>query len=72
MTTAAGLHAVVTNPAQVGAKPEEAEGKKHHLKGGKGFVNPWDSYRDTNALFFLRNAYWYAPSFPAFVPSAHP
>ncbi|KAF2473054.1 Metallo-hydrolase/oxidoreductase [Lindgomyces ingoldianus] len=44
----AGLYAVVTNPAQMGAKPEEADELKHHLKHGKGFVNPWDSFRDFN------------------------
>ena len=40
----AGRYAVVSNPAQIAAKPEEADEKKHHLKGGKGFTNPWDSY----------------------------
>ncbi|KAJ4305396.1 hypothetical protein N0V90_000927 [Kalmusia sp. IMI 367209] len=42
----AGLYAVVSNPAQIGARPEDADEKRHHLKGGKGFVNPWDSFRD--------------------------
>jgi N-acyl-phosphatidylethanolamine-hydrolysing phospholipase D len=42
----AGLYAAVSSPAQVGAKPEEAELKAHHLKNGKGFVNPWESYKD--------------------------
>lgn len=42
----AGLYAVVSNPASVGAKPEEADEKAHHLKNGKGFINPWDSFRD--------------------------
>lgn len=42
----AGLYAVVSNPMAVGAKPEDADEKAHHLKGGKGFINPWDSYRD--------------------------
>ncbi|KAF1842590.1 Metallo-hydrolase/oxidoreductase, partial [Cucurbitaria berberidis CBS 394.84] len=26
--------------------PEDAKDKRHHLKGGKGFVNPWESYID--------------------------
>ena len=42
----AGLYAVVSNPASVGAKPEEADEKAHHLENGKGFINPWDSFRD--------------------------
>jgi hypothetical protein len=45
-TIGAGLYAAVSNPAQIGAKPEDAELKAHHLKNGKGFVNPWDSYKD--------------------------
>jgi len=38
------LYAVVSNPAQVGAQPEDAKAKKHHLKHGRGFENPWDSF----------------------------
>lgn len=41
---AAGLYAVVSNPAQLGARPEDAEEKRHHLKHGRGFTNPWDSW----------------------------
>src|SRR5689334_8337189 len=40
----AGLYAVVSNPRQIAAQPEEAAAKAHHLKNGKGFTNPWDSY----------------------------
>jgi N-acyl-phosphatidylethanolamine-hydrolysing phospholipase D len=42
----AGLYAVVSNPAQMGAEPEDAKDKAHHLKGGKGFRNPWDSFKE--------------------------
>lgn len=42
----AGLSAVVSNPSQLGTAPEEAKDRKHHLEGGKGFTNPWDSYVD--------------------------
>ncbi|KAL1610291.1 hypothetical protein SLS60_001957 [Paraconiothyrium brasiliense] len=42
----AGLYVVVSKPAVVGAKPEDADDKAHHLKDGKGFINPWDSFRD--------------------------
>jgi len=43
---AAAYACAVTNPTALGAVPEEAQEKKHHLKSGKGFVNPWDSWRD--------------------------
>jgi hypothetical protein len=54
----AGLYAVVGNPAQVGAKPEEADAKAHHLKNGKGFTNPWDSYREWSAPKIVFNLLW--------------
>ncbi|KAH6872822.1 beta-lactamase superfamily domain-containing protein [Alternaria rosae] len=43
-----GLYAVVSNPVQIAAKPEEADEKRHHLKNGKGFTNPWDSYVESS------------------------
>ena len=44
--TSAILYATTVSGASVtGAVPEEAKDKKHHLKDGKGFTNPWDSYR---------------------------
>lgn len=47
--TAAALYAATVSPASItGAVPEEAKDKKHHLKNGKGFDNPWDSWRDFN------------------------
>jgi hypothetical protein len=46
----AGLYAAVTNPAQIAAQPEEAAQKAHHLKNGKGFTNPWDSYTELSAF----------------------
>jgi N-acyl-phosphatidylethanolamine-hydrolysing phospholipase D len=46
-STSAALYAAVTSPAQaIGAQPDEAKDKRHHLKDGKGFINPWDSYID--------------------------
>ena len=40
--TAASLYAATISPASVaGAEPEEAKDKRHHLKDGKGFTNPW-------------------------------
>ncbi|KAL8737905.1 MAG: hypothetical protein Q9181_001242 [Wetmoreana brouardii] len=45
--TAAALYAATTSPASVlGAVPEEAKDKRHHLKDGKGFTNPWDSWKE--------------------------
>ncbi|UPX14123.1 uncharacterized protein EKO05_0004614 [Ascochyta rabiei] len=41
-----GLYAAVSNPSQIAAQPEEAAAKAHHLKDGKGFTNPWDSYTE--------------------------
>ena len=39
---AASLYAATISQASVmGAEPEEAKDKRHHLKDGKGFTNPW-------------------------------
>jgi hypothetical protein len=55
----AGLYgALVTNPTQIGAKPEEADELKHHLQNGKGFKNPWDSFQDIVVWRFLWNMFW--------------
>ncbi|KAF2712382.1 Metallo-hydrolase/oxidoreductase [Pleomassaria siparia CBS 279.74] len=40
----ATLYAVVSIPAQMGARPEGAHELEHHLENGKGFRNPWDSF----------------------------
>ncbi|KAL8989414.1 MAG: hypothetical protein Q9177_001700 [Variospora cf. flavescens] len=42
--TAALLYAAVSPASVTGAVPEEAKDKRHHLKDGKGFTNPWDSW----------------------------
>ncbi|KAH7138945.1 N-acyl-phosphatidylethanolamine-hydrolyzing phospholipase D [Dendryphion nanum] len=45
----AALYAVASitaSPTNVLTKPEEADDKKHHLKGGRGFTNPWESFVD--------------------------
>jgi hypothetical protein len=54
----AGLYAVVSNPAQIGARPEEAAEKAHHLKNGKGFRNPWDSYREMSGPSMMFSMIW--------------
>jgi hypothetical protein len=54
----AALYAVVSNPAQVGAQPEDAKELKHHLKNGKGFTNPWESFRDFTPWKILSGMAW--------------
>ncbi|KAF1921252.1 beta-lactamase superfamily domain-containing protein [Ampelomyces quisqualis] len=54
----AGMYAVVSNPAQLAAQPEDAKDKAHHLKNGKGFTNPWDSYVENSAFFVFRTLLW--------------
>lgn len=45
--TSAALYASVISASQVtGAVPEDATDLKHHLKDGKGFRNPWESFVD--------------------------
>ena len=52
-STSAVLYATVSNASVMGGVPESAKEKKHHLKDGKGFVNPWDSYRHQELLQLL-------------------
>ena len=41
------MYASVISASQIsGAVPEDAAELKHHVKGGKGFRNPWDSFID--------------------------
>lgn len=72
----AGLYAVVSNPAQVGAKPEEAAELKHHLKNGKGFRNPWDSFGQSSTPGIIFAMIWYvlhyAPLCELRTPALHP
>jgi N-acyl-phosphatidylethanolamine-hydrolysing phospholipase D len=53
-----GLHATVSNPAQAVAQPEEAKDKAHHLKNGKGFTNPWESYVEFGVIQLMRMFLW--------------
>lgn len=43
------LTATISQTPRPGAEPEEAGERRHHLKDGKGFQNPWDSARDLSA-----------------------
>ncbi|KAF2098097.1 Metallo-hydrolase/oxidoreductase [Rhizodiscina lignyota] len=57
--TAAALYAAAVSPAQLtGAVPEDAKERRHHLKGKKGFQNPWDSFRDQNGWNIGRAMIW--------------
>jgi hypothetical protein len=54
--TAVAVYASVVAACQTSpVKPEDAKDLKHHVQGGKSFMNPWDSYKDHNALWFFRN-----------------
>ena len=48
-STSAALIAVVSATTAGGAVPEDAAERRHHAKDGKGFINPWDSYREWSA-----------------------
>lgn len=52
--TAGLLYAcTVSPPSALGAVPEDAAEKVHHLKDGKGFWNPWDSSPNWNPSTLL-------------------
>ncbi|KAF2458019.1 beta-lactamase superfamily domain-containing protein [Lineolata rhizophorae] len=58
-STAPALYAASVSASQVfGAAPEDVKKLKHHLKDGKGFRNPWDSYIEMNAFKMLRAFLW--------------
>ncbi|KAI9844012.1 MAG: hypothetical protein M1837_005947 [Sclerophora amabilis] len=38
--------ATVTEPTRSSAAPSDVKDRTHHVKGGKGFSNPWESWRD--------------------------
>jgi N-acyl-phosphatidylethanolamine-hydrolysing phospholipase D len=49
-TRAAAYYACVVTASQLGdVKPENASELKHHAQDGKGFLNPWESWRMMNA-----------------------
>ena len=57
--TAAALYAATVSSSSIaGATPEEASEKRHHLKGAKGFTNPWDSYVDATPWQLLTGLGW--------------
>jgi len=57
--TAAVLYACsVTPPTSLAAVPEDSKDKPHHLKNGKGFINPWDSWRDFTPWGMAKTMIW--------------
>ena len=57
--TAAALYAcTMTSPTALGAVPEDAEAKSHHLKDGVGFKNPWNSWKDFSAPGIMKAMIW--------------
>ncbi|KAK7556653.1 Zn-dependent hydrolase/oxidoreductase [Phyllosticta citricarpa] len=60
-STSAALYATVVSAAQLtGAVPEDLHDKAHHVKAGKGFVNPWESWRNMSVFEILRAMAWCA------------
>jgi len=57
--TAAALYAcTTTSPTALGAVPEDSGAKAHHLKNGKGFTNPWESWIELSPPKILLGMAW--------------
>ncbi|KAH0545175.1 hypothetical protein FGG08_000787 [Glutinoglossum americanum] len=55
----AALYTVaVSEPSRAGGAPEDAKELRHHRQDGKGFRNPWDSWKDPSILRILRVILW--------------
>lgn len=53
------LYSAVISPSQgIYAVPEDADGRAHHLKQGKGFTNPWNSYRERSGWQIMKALLW--------------
>ena len=60
-STSAMLYAATVSAASnAGATPENAKELRHHLKDGKGFVNPWDSFQMGSIWRFLPRLMWWS------------
>ena len=58
-TTSSLLYSSVINPLQgANAIPEDATSLSHHLKDGRGFINPWESYRERSGWHIMRALLW--------------
>ena len=58
MTAAAVYACTMTGPTALGAVPEDSEARTHHLKNGKGFTNPWPSWKETSVPEFAKAMLW--------------
>ena len=57
--TSAVLYAAsVSMSPNASAVPEEAKELRHHLKDGKGFQNPWDSWKEQSGPQIARAVLW--------------
>ena len=58
-STSAILYSAAISPSQGSyAVPEDADDRAHHLKQGKGFINPWSSYRERSAWQIMKALLW--------------
>lgn len=67
MTAAAAYACSVTSPTALGAVPEDSVAKAHHLKDGKGFRNPWDSWKDMTGPQIFKAMVWSVTSLTQFI-----
>ncbi|KAG0129320.1 putative Zn-dependent hydrolase/oxidoreductase family protein [Tuber indicum] len=44
----------VSTPQNLSSSPEDVANKSHHLENGKGFTNPWPSWRDLDPIKALK------------------
>ncbi|EOD49948.1 zn-dependent hydrolase oxidoreductase family [Neofusicoccum parvum] len=72
-STSALLYATTISASQVtGAVPEDAKELAHHAKGGKGFLNPWESYNEMSVPVLLGKMIWRSLSGNANRPNTTP
>lgn len=50
MAVAALYTCTMSSPAALDPVPEDSEAKKHHVNDGKGFTNPWESWKEMSTL----------------------
>ncbi|KKY21227.1 putative zn-dependent hydrolase oxidoreductase family [Diplodia seriata] len=72
-STSAVLYAIAVSASQwTGAVPDDAKDLAHHVRGGKGFVNPWDSYQELSVPRLLGGLLWRRISGKANQPDTAP
>jgi L-ascorbate metabolism protein UlaG (beta-lactamase superfamily) len=52
--------------------PDDVDELKHHRQDGKGFVNPWDSYRELQPLRILKALLWSRITGKSVAPDTRP